>query len=146
MIKRILKKLNRISDVAKDITKRMEEQYVQIESSLIGQGERKVAPGYEEFKIAEDKFYQMTTEQCLRFKERFNTAEMRRPILNLVFYENYATVSTISIKPDDSGIMYPSLPILHQNFNKAEKYLYSSPDSIKSSPINGKTTCSLIVA
>ena len=102
MIKRILKKLNRISDIAKDITKRMEEQDVQTESSLIGQGERKVAPGYEEFKIAEDKFYQMTAEQRLRFKERFNTAEMRRPILNSVSYENYATVSTISIKPEDN--------------------------------------------
>ena len=146
MIKRNLKKLNRISDAVKEIRERMEEQDVQTELSLIGQGERKVASGYEEFKIAEDKFYQMTAEQRLRFKERFNTAEMRRPILNSASYENHATVSEISINPEDSGIVYPPLPILHQNFNKAEKYLYSSPGSIKYSPVVGNTTCSLNVA
>ena len=42
--------------------------------------------------------------------------------------------------------MYPLLPILHQIFNKAEKYVYSSPESNKSSPVDGNTACSLIVA
>ena len=64
MIKGNLKKLNRISDVVKEMRKLREEKDIQIELSIIGQGEWKVAPGYEEFKIAEDKFYQMTAEQC----------------------------------------------------------------------------------
>ena len=87
--------------------------------SLIGQREWKVAPGFEEFKITKDKFFQMTPGQRLRFKERFNTAEMGHPILNSVFPENHATVSAIYINPEDSGIMYLPLPILHQIFNKA---------------------------
>ena len=123
LVKRNLKKLNRISDVLKEIRKLIEEQDIQIELSLTGQGEWKVAPGYEEFKITEDKFYRMTTEQRLRFKERFS-----------------------AIRPEDSGIMYPLLAILHQIFNKAEKYVYSSPESTKSSPVDGNTACSLIVA
>ena len=95
MLKRNLKKLNRISDVVKEIRKRIEEEDTQTELSLTGQGEWKVAPGYEEFKITEDTFYQVTAEQRLRFKERFNTAEVRRPILNSVSSENHATVSAI---------------------------------------------------
>ena len=43
--------------------------------------------GYEEVKITEDKVNQMTAEHRLRFKERFNTAELRRPILNSVSSE-----------------------------------------------------------
>ena len=43
--------------------------------------------GYEEVKITEDKVNQMTAEHRLRFKERFNIAEMRRPILNSVSSE-----------------------------------------------------------
>ena len=42
--------------------------------------------------------------------------------------------------------MYLHLAILHQIFNKAYKYGYSSIDSIKSSPANGNTARSLIVA
>ena len=113
MIKRNLKKLNRISDVEKEMRKRIQEQDIQIELSLIGQGEWKVSPGYKEFKITEDKFYQMTTEKRLKFKERFNTVEIRRPILNSLSPENHATLSATSIKPEDSGIMFPPLPILH---------------------------------
>ena len=55
----------------------------------------------------------MTAEQCLRFKERFNTAKMMWPILNSVPSEKHATVSAISNKPKYSGIIYPPLPILH---------------------------------
>ena len=62
MLKRNLKKLNRISDVVKEIRKRIEEEDTQTELSLTGQGEWKVAPGYEEFKITEDTFYQVTAE------------------------------------------------------------------------------------
>ena len=46
----------------KKIRKHIEEQDIQIELSLIGQKEWKVAPGYEGFKTTEDKFYRMTTE------------------------------------------------------------------------------------
>ena len=53
-------------------------------------------------------------------------------------------MSSISIKPEDSGIMYPPLPLLHQI--KAEKYVYSSHDSIKNSPVHGNEDCSLIAA
>ena len=42
MVKRNLKKLNRISDVVKKIRKLIEEQDIQIELSLIDQGEWKV--------------------------------------------------------------------------------------------------------
>ena len=42
--------------------------------------------------------------------------------------------------------MYPPLSIPHQIFNKTEKYVYSSPDSIKSSPADGNTASSLTVA
>ena len=42
--------------------------------------------------------------------------------------------------------MHPTLPLLHQIFIKAKKYMYSSPDSIKSSPFDGNTACSLIDA
>ena len=42
--------------------------------------------------------------------------------------------------------MYPPLPIHHQIFNKTEKYVYSSPGSIKSSPVGGNTASSLIAA
>ena len=88
----------------------------------------------------------MTAEQRLRFKERINTAEIRRPILNSVSSENHATGSAISIKPGNMDIVYPSLPITHQIFNKAEKYVYSSPDSIKSSAVDGNMPCSLTAA
>ena len=88
----------------------------------------------------------MTAEQRLRFQERLNTAEIRRPILNSVSSENHATGSAISIKPGNLDIVYPSLPITHQIFNKAEKYVYSSPDSIKSSAVDGNMPCSLIAA
>ena len=71
---------------------------------------------------------------------------MRRPILNLLSSENHATVSVISIKPEDSDIMYLHLAILHQIFNKAEKYGCSSIDIIKSSPADENTTRSLIFA
>ena len=74
----------------------------------------------------------------------FNTEEKRRPILNSVSSENHATVSSISIKPEDSGVMYPPLPILYQI--KAERYVYSSNDSIKNSPVDGNADCSLIAA
>ena len=57
-----MKKLNRISDFVKEIIKRIEGQDVQIELSLIGKREQKVAPGYEKFKITEDNFYQ--TDDC----------------------------------------------------------------------------------
>ena len=53
-------------------------------------------------------------------------------------------VSSISIKPEDSGIIYPPSPILHQI--KAEKYGYGSHDSIKNSPVDGNAGCSLIAA
>ena len=46
----------------KKIRKHIEEQDIQIELSLIGQKEWKVAQGYEGFKTTEDKFYWMTTE------------------------------------------------------------------------------------
>ena len=46
------------------------------------------------------------------------------------------------IKPEDSGIMY--LPTLHEIKKKTEKYVHSSSGSIKSSPLDGSTACSLI--
>ena len=56
----------------------------------------------------------MTAEQRLRFKERFNTTEMGQPILDSVYSEKQATVSTyVMVKPQDSGIMYLPLPVLH---------------------------------
>ena len=100
--------------------------------SLISHREWKTASECEKLKITEDKFDQETAEQHLRFRERFNTRK------------EAPTVSSISIKPEDSGIMYPPLPILHQI--KAEKYAYSSHDSIKNSPVHGNKGCSLIAA
>ena len=88
----------------------------------------------------------MTSEQRLRFKKRFNVAEMKRPILKPVSSKNHATVSAVSIKSEDSGIIYPPLPMPNPIFNNAEKYVYSYPDSIKSSLVNGYKSCSLIVA
>ena len=97
-----------------EIRKRREEQDVEIELLIIGQGEWKITPGFKEFKITEEKFYQMTAEQRLRFKERFNTTEMGQPILDSVYSEKQATVSTyVMVKPQDSGIMYLPLPVLH---------------------------------
>ena len=114
--------------------------------SLIGQGEWNVAQVYEEFKITKKKFYQITAKQRLRFNETFSTAKMRRSILNSVFSKNHPTVFAISIKLEHSDIMYPPLQILHQIFNRVEKYVYSFPHSIKNSPVDGSTACSLIVA
>ena len=88
----------------------------------------------------------MNAEQCLSFNEMWNTAEMRGPILNSISSETHATMSKIYFKPEDSGTMYSPLPILNQIFNKAEKYAYSSHDSIKSSPLDDNTACTLIVA
>ena len=42
--------------------------------------------------------------------------------------------------------MHPTLPLLHEIFIKAKKYIYSSPDGIKSSPFDDNTACSLIDA
>ena len=42
----------------------------------------------------------MTAEQRLRFKERFNTEEIRHPILNSVSSENHTTVPSVSIRPE----------------------------------------------
>ena len=88
----------------------------------------------------------MIADQRLRFKEMFNTAEMTHPILNLVSSVNHATVSVILIRPEDSYITYPPLPILHKIFNKTEICAYSSPSSIKSSPVDDNTACNLIFA
>ena len=56
----------------KEIRKRIEEQNIRIKLSLISQGEWKTAPECEKFKINEDKFDQITAQQHLRFRERFN--------------------------------------------------------------------------
>ena len=57
----------------KGIRKLIEEQNVLIKLSPISRGERKTASECEKFKITEDKFDQVTAEQRLRFRERFNT-------------------------------------------------------------------------
>ena len=56
MVKRNLKKLSKISDVVGELKWCVEEQEVQIQLSLINQGERKVAPEYKEYQITEEKF------------------------------------------------------------------------------------------
>ena len=66
----------------KEIRKRIEEQNLRIKLSLISQGEWKTASEWEKFKITEDKFDQITAEQRLRFRERFNTRK-EAPDFNL---------------------------------------------------------------
>ena len=48
MVKRNLKKLSQISDVVRVLKRRVEEQVVLIQLSLMNQGEWKVAPEYKE--------------------------------------------------------------------------------------------------
>ena len=78
MVKRNLKKLSQISDVVRELKRRVEEQEVLIQLSLINQGEWKVQPGYKEHQITEDKFYQMNKEQRLKFITRFNNTVIYR--------------------------------------------------------------------
>ena len=78
MVKRNLKKLSKISVVG-ELKWRVEEQEVQIQLSLINQGERKVAPEYKEYQITEEKFYQMNKEKRLKFITRFNNTEVKTP-------------------------------------------------------------------
>ena len=66
----------------KEIRKRIEEQNIRIKLSFISQGEWKTASEWEKFKITEDKFDQITAEQRLRFRERFNTRK-EAPDFNL---------------------------------------------------------------
>ena len=66
----------------KEIRKRIEEQNIRIKLSLISQGDWKTASECEKFKITEDKFDQITAEQRLRFRERFNTRK-EAPDFNL---------------------------------------------------------------
>lgn len=87
----------------------------------------------------------MNAENRFRFNKMLNTTQRGAQPLKLVSSENHAIVSAIFIKPKDSGTIYSPLPILHQIFNRADKYVYSSPDSIKSSPVDGITACALIV-
>ena len=50
--------------------------------------------------------------------------------------KNYNDTDTnkMAITAEFSGIMYPPLAVLEQIFSKAEKYVYYSTDSIKTSP------------
>ena len=52
----------------------------------------------------------------------------------------------MTIRAELSGIMYPLLAVLEQIFSKAEKYVYYSTDSIKTSPAATETPSRLIVA
>ena len=79
MVKRNLSKLSKISDIVRELKKRVKEQEVQIQLSVINQGEWKVAPEYKEYQIAAEKFYQMNKEQGLKFFTRFNNIEVKTP-------------------------------------------------------------------
>ena len=61
-VKRNLKKLSKISDVARELKKRVEKQELQMQLSLINQGEWKIASKYREYQISEDKLYQMNKD------------------------------------------------------------------------------------
>ena len=115
----------------------MEEQEVQIQLSLINQGEWEVAPEYKEYQITEEKFYQMNKKQRLKFITRFNNIEVKTPEYDgSIGNKNYTNTDTnkITITAELSGIMYPPLAVLEQIFSKAEKYVCYSTDSIKTSP------------
>ena len=66
----------------KEIRKRIEEENIRIKLSLISHREWKTASECEKFKITENKFDQITAEQRLRFRERFNTRK-EAPDFNL---------------------------------------------------------------
>ena len=148
MVKRNLKKLSQISDVVRELKRRVEEQEVLIQLSLINQGGWKVQPGYKEHQITEDKFYQMNKEQRLKFITRFNNTVKAPEYDGSIGNKNYISTVTnkMTITTELSEIMYPPLAVLEQIFSKAEKYVYYSTDSIKTSPGDTETPSSFIVA
>ena len=126
MVKRNLKKLSKISVVG-ELKWRVEEQEVQIQLSLINQGERKVAPEYKEYQITEEKFYQMNKEKRLKFITRFNNTEVKTPEYDgSIGNKNYTNTdpNKMTTTAELSGIMCPSVGVLEQIFSKAEKYVY----------------------
>ena len=90
----------------------------------------------------------MNKEQRLKFLTRFNNTEVKVPKYDgSIGNKNYTNTDTnkMTITAELSGIMYPPLAILEQIFSKAEKYVYYSTDSIKTSPGETETPSSFIV-
>ena len=90
----------------------MEEQELQIQLSLINQGEWKIASEYKEYQTSEDKFYQMNKDQRLKFIT--NNTEVKKPEYDeSIGNKNYTNTDTnkITITVELSGNMYLPLAV-----------------------------------
>ena len=90
----------------------------------------------------------MNKEQRLKFFTRFNNTVKAPEYDGSIGNKKYTNTDTnkITITAELSGIMYPPLAVLEQIFSKAEKYVYYSTSSIKTSPGETETSSSFIIA